>query len=544
MTDAPVGGAPAESVTAPTAQHLLSLYEIIGQADEDIPEIGNLDHLEDALGKLAQRFAVHSAYDVLELLRDGGSALLAGSVSRAILETAVSEQWYQSRPAEEFPRNATLAIERDNIRSVVAELDVSVPNLARWNNPIPDIRFAHAALGPALPNLQTDLSGKARTSIERITALPAPIVDLLAMCSHVSHTALWMAASDDGPELGVSSSLSFGAVLSQTTGTALAAIRGLSGTALSDLVDSATRIHEFEIQPSAGRDRLVESMRAKKPAKDAKVWLETPPPPALNHLLDEVKAKATEVWRIINDAPNPFQTGSPVNLTSALPYLQARDLMWQVIKAVQGQAPPLSSPAAARMLLEQAGDIMWRLADSSDEQLRARYNAHMDSATDRKENLYNSLRARTSSPEAVEKLLYPRGRGSFAIDTRRQPRGGETTEIPLPRILLGGLVLGVAEPNWGELAYKLLTQVAHATPLGLLHSFARFDESTQQHTLSHEMTALAIDAACIGIVYVMRGLAPLIAHQANLPRPDAWLEELRIAVTDVHAAAMLVHFLG
>lgn len=147
------------------------------------------------------------------------------------------------------------------------------------------------------------------------------------------------------------------------------------------------------------------------------------------------------------------------------------------------------------------------------------------------------------SADAVEKLLYPRGRGSFAVDRRRQPRGVGTT-IPKPGILLGGLVLGVAEPNWGELAYKLLTQVAHATPLGLLHAFAQFDEPTQSYTLSHEMTALAIDAACIGTVYVMRGLAPLIANQANLPHPDEWLEELREAVAEVHAAAMWVHFLG
>lgn len=196
------------------------------------------------------------------------------------------------------------------------------------------------------------------------------------------------------------------------------------------------------------------------------------------------------------------------------------------------------------MLLEQGSELSWRSADSSDEELLSRYVAVMNDATDRKKALEQRLLTRTSSTKAVEELLYPLGRKGHAVDTRRTPANEAPSRPPSPSVHLNALELGLSEPSWGALAYKLLTQAAHATPLGLLHSVARVDPETGNAALSHEMTALSIDTACIGAALTFRSLAPLITHQAGLPSPREWLGELFEAVRDVHRDSQMLHLLG
>ncbi|SDQ03696.1 hypothetical protein [Arthrobacter crystallopoietes] len=530
---------------AEISAYVTALNEVVIRADEGLEVVTGDDDLEQALGKLAQLSAIYRVDDVYTILAQRESALLAGSLTRSLVESALAEKWFNSRPVNEAPRSATLAAERQNIADTVSASGLSVPNLHRWNNPIPDGRFSIATPGLALPNVQAGISRNASSSIESIILLPAPLVDVLGMCSHVNHTATWLTAGDASKEIGVSASPEFAAIMAQSAGLSTASIRGFNheGPTL-DLLAATTSVHDFDLVAPLGKVKHVEALRPRQPSSDSRAWFGAESPAILDDLLHETREKALDVWRLVNEAPNPFSgPNKVVNLTSALPYLAARDLLLLTIRSTFEGCSPLMAPTGARMLLEQGSELAWRFSDSSDSELVKRYQAHMDDATDRKKALENRLRTRTSSAAAIEKLLYPRGRGSFAIDTRRMP-DSQPAEPPSPQEHLNELSLGVAEPNWGELAYKLLTQAAHATPLGVLHSVARIDRSSGQPSLSHEMTALSLDTACIGAALVMRGLSPLITNQAGLPSPLDWLLELFQAAGDVHNNAQRIHCLG
>jgi len=528
-----------------TPAFLTALDAVVARADEGLELISSTDTMEEALQKLAQLAAVYRANDVYLIVNQQESALLAGALTRSLVEGALAENWYASRSAEETPRSTTLAAERQNIADAVANSGLTVPNLERWNNPIPDQRFASAPTGPSLPNVQTSISKNASTSIERTLLLPAPLVDVLGMCSHVNHTAAWLTAGDDSGQIGVTASTEFAAILAQSAGLSAASIRGFNhqGPAL-DLIAAATAAHDFDVVAPLGRPKVIEDCRPKQPKSVAQEWLAGEPIPALDDILHDLRNKGLVVWKLVKDAPNPDHgSNAGFNLVSALPYLSAQNLLLLTIRSTFEGCSPLMAPTGARMLLEQGSELSWRFSDPSDSELLKRYQSHMDDATDRKKALESSLRTRTSSVDAIERLLYPRGRGNFAIDNRRMPNSQPAT-IPSPQKHLSELDMGDAEPYWFELAYKLLTQAAHATPLGLLHAVARLDRETGQPTLSHEMTALSIDAACIGAALTFRCLAPLIAYQNDLDDTHEWLVELFDAVRDVHYTAQLLHFLG
>lgn len=526
--------------------YVVALDRILVKADADLPLETANDDLESLLAKIGQLAGVFRGDDIYSLLRQGESAILAGGLGRSLVESAAAEHWYAARDKAERPRTATLALERQNIADSIGQSGLSVPNIARWNNPLADKRYADAVPGPALPNIQSALSSKAPSTVEGITALPAPIVDVLGMCSHVNYAATWLTAAPQPTELGVRPSPIFAAVLAQSSGLSLASLRGFNyQPVVLDLVATATAAHDFDVLPRLGRQKLVQQIAPSRPASLSASWLENEPPPLFDFLLEGLRDKAERVWHLVNQAPNPFGGSSNVaNLTTALPYLTARGLLLLTLRSTYGDCSPLMAPTGARMLLEQGSELSWRSADPSDEELLARYVAVMDDATDRKKALEQKLLTRTSSTRAVEELLYPLGRNGFAVDRRRRSANDVPNRPPSPKMHLNALALGVAEPNWGDLAYKLLTQAAHATPLGLLHSVARLDPSTGNPALSHEMTALSIDTACIGSALTFQSLAPLIALQAGLPSPREWLKELFEAVVDVHRDAQLIHFLG
>ncbi len=534
----------AATQTDPLPSYLPSLDEVISHADQRVESVFDTDDQEEGLKKLHHLSAVHRAYDVHNLLAGRESALLAGALTRSLVEGGLAERWISSRPAEEAPRSATLAAERQNIIDAIAESDLSVPNLERWNNPLSSPVFADSKPGPVIPNVQAGISRSATTSLETMLLLPAPLMDVFGMCSHVNHAATWLTAGDDSAELGVTPSTAFAAVLAQAAGTSAASIAGFNhrGPVL-DLIAASTAGHDFDVLASLGREKRIEDVKPRKATASVETWSGPPPLAVLDDLLDELREEALVVWSLVKEAPNPF--GGPiheVNLTSALPYQAARDLLWLSIRGTYADCSPFMAPTGARMLLEQGSELAWRFSNPSDSELLKRYQSHMDDATDRKKAVENRLRTRTSSVQAVESLLYPRGRGNFAIDTRRRP-SSESAVIPGPLDHLGELSLGATEPFW-ELAYKLLTQCAHATPLGLLHSVARVDPTTGQPFLSHEMTALSLHAACMGAALTMRGLSPLIANQAGLSSPMDWLVELFKAVSRVQYKAQQIHFLG
>lgn len=88
------------------------------------------------------------------------------------------------------------------------------------------------------------------------------------------------------------------------------------------------------------------------------------------------------------------------------------------------------------------------------------------------------------------------------------------------------------------MAYSLLSQVTHSTPIGHLHT-VRFHDGWHGNELSPEMLSLAIDTACLGSAHLIGTSAMILTHMSDHAR---WhRENLLRKAARVHDAARMVH---
>ena len=128
-----------------------------------------------------------------------------------------------------------------------------------------------------------------------------------------------------------------------------------------------------------------------------------------------------------------------------------------------------------------------------------------------------------------------------SLDARRTPPGQPPPQVPSARHLMVRLGAGFPEPGWTVLAYSLLSQLTHATPLGLLHTIGGVVGG--ETAMSPEMTALVIDAVCMGAAVALPSPAAVFSMNAGLGPVDDWAYELRRASYGIHDVARRVHFL-
>lgn len=135
---------------------LHALDAVLDHADQNLPISSEKDGIEPYLQALGQLASVYRADDVYRLLRKRDSALLAGALTRSLVESAVLDRWASSREFEEKPFEATLAQERSRIaHEVQRRSSLSVPTLKRWNNPTTYPELAMAIPGRSFPNVQS-----------------------------------------------------------------------------------------------------------------------------------------------------------------------------------------------------------------------------------------------------------------------------------------------------------------------------------------------------------------------------------------------------
>lgn len=194
------------------------------------------------------------------------------------------------------------------------------------------------------------------------------------------------------------------------------------------------------------------------------------------------------------------------------------------------------------MLLEEASRSRWQWSGPDDAEMRRRYVAIADAATQGRDLFRQRLKAAGAADAALGALFNPLPDSPpLAIDRRRTPPNEKSPKAGRPIEHLLDLGSGYPEPAWFSIAYSLLSQVVHATPLGDLHLQARRDSDVTR--LSHEMTALAADAACTGVATIVVPLGAVLSVSHGLEPVDTWAAELRAAAARVHDAARLVHFL-
>ncbi|WP_142057746.1 hypothetical protein [Pseudarthrobacter sp. B4EP4b] len=501
----------------------------------------------EILAELHEFSAVNRADEVYGLLVRGDSAVLAGSLSRTVLESALSSIWMGSSSGSTAALESTLASDRDSLHEFISKSDLSVPNIDRWCNPIPTDRLASAQAGPGLPNFQIDLARRVPATVEAVTELPGPVANLLGMCGHLNYAAAWTSVSRESGHLGATATAPMAALFAQVAGTALASVRGLSSdSTVIDLVAACHLDHKLDLIGLSTPTKSVEDLVARPAAANSPYSNAGRPTSLLNSLLEEATAAVQPLVDLYASAPSLAEIESgDINLTSALPFYTTLELVRVVVNSLSDGSSPYLLVSASRLLLELGARIAWQTHRLSVQEIENRYIAVMDDATYRKKSMIDQLQNRGVAPEISERLFYPLGRGNFAVDNMRTPNGTKRPSLASPAEQLRTLDIGFAEPGWVELAYKLLSNGVHATPLGMLHTISGYYDSVPaSQWCSPEMMALALDTACLGAALAMHGMVPILQHQHRLADQSEWTRELIGVSKRVHNACLPIHFLG
>jgi hypothetical protein len=102
-----------------------------------------------------------------------------------------------------------------------------------------------------------------------------------------------------------------------------------------------------------------------------------------------------------------------------------------------------------------------------------------------------------------------------------------------------GEAFGFDEPDWLEVAYSLLSQVTHSTPIGLLHTIRVRNGEWRGNEISPEMLALALDVTCLGSASMIGHSALILTNLSS--EAHAYRADLSAKAAEVHQHARLVH---
>lgn len=476
------------------------------------------------------------------LQADIGATVVAAAV-RGLLETALQNMWLAERPELPAAALSVLGQERQRVRNLIAKHGLTVPNQMRWLHPVARPTLAAAPAGPGLPD-GLRLQQKQRHAVAGILGMSAAVGDMLALASHASGAAAWCTVADPPHPVGMQATAPHAAVFAQGAGRAAVFATSAHSDAetqerMRALSTVARSLHGL---PGTPPPQGVEGPPSTR-ASDTAAVLPLPASPLTDQLLTAVIEAATRFREVLVQGPNPFSgPPGPVNLRPALPYLTAISTAEVAIGSVDSSVSPDLGPIAARMLLEEGARSQWLFGGSErDEEMRRRYVAIADEETWRRSVIRAGLLKNGASNAAVERLLDPLPAERVpSLYARRTPANQKAPVAPPPYEQLIRLGVGFAEEGWLDLAYALLSQVTHATPLGLLH----MEQSPGCSAgLSPEMAALTLDAACLGASVILPPLAAILCMNLGFAAPGPWVQALRAAAMQVHHEAQIVHFL-
>ena len=101
---------------------------------------------------------------------------------------------------------------------------------------------------------------------------------------------------------------------------------------------------------------------------------------------------------------------------------------------------------------------------------------------------------------------------------------------------------------WARLAYSLLSQVTHHTPVAALHAMEADGDDLRSGAISPQLEALAVDVGCLGACWLWAHLAILqfgapmrSGDEFGPERYQEWVARLRQAAAEVHVFARPLH---
>jgi hypothetical protein len=512
----------------------------------------------------------------------GGTVL--GAIARSLFVDGLRWLWISEQPERRYSLLGDLLEERNRICILLEETNASCPLLPRWFMPLPDVAdltgqsltWLDAPSTPSEDELLDDflarsgtnsspsqaggehgaLLRRARTLLDMAGLGGAVMV--LAHAGHGNYLGLQSSLTDDGAA-GHDVRADHEALFMQVAAVGVTATLLGTAAAVPELWPSDVQQEPFlqravdlaadVTTASVAIHRLGTSRRASAQVKKKSV-----PPPRKVVLRPRAVLDANDLLPDINSADavitaaeayyelavsmliRPWDYGQPL-LHSMLAYGGGHSNLEAVMATYDQPGSAVISVFAARMLLEEAARLIWRFSIPEEAAFKARAKQFFDEYRARQKKTIDML-AGSGVPKADAQRIFALPRNVLIVTPNDEIAKGRT---PLPNIssMLREMGADYPEPGWLEVAYSLLSQITHSTPIGHLHTVRFRDGIWHGNELSPEMLSLALDTACLGSAHLI-GLSAVILTDMTSEAIRYRENLLRKAVT-VHNAARLVH---
>lgn len=258
----------------------------------------------------------------------------------------------------------------------------------------------------------------------------------------------------------------------------------------------------------------------------------------IDRRLAVLTAAMDHLVRLVQATPavtTPPPEGVPLHVV--LTYGSSLSNLQTVFNTFDKPGGGIMSVFAARALLEEAARLHWRYSVQGEDEAKSRAKQYFDEYRYKQRKTIRTLAGHGINKKDALRLfdlppnvLTPPGADDIA--KHRAP-------IPTVAHMLRSFGAGSAQPDWLEVAYALLSQITHATPLGYLHCLRYLNGEWIPNELSVEMFALTLDAAAVGSAHLIGIMGLLLDDIA--PQAQDQLRALKAAAGAVHIAARQIH---
>lgn len=551
---------------------------------DTLPIDYNIDVSADRfLAGLAFMFA-RQRYDCADsMIGAGFGGTVLGSIARSLFVDGLRWLWIGEQPERRRSLLGDVIKERNRICVLLEETDSSCPILARWLMPLPDVAdltgqsltwldtspmpsedvllddfLARSAIQSSPSQIEGEHGGllqQARMLLDMAGLRGAVMV--LAHAGHGNYLGLQSSLTDDGAP-GHDLRADHEALFMQVAATGV--IATLLGTAAvipemwpsdvqrepflqrtlelgADVTMAAANIHLLRTSR-----RAPSQARKKGTSPSEGVLLRPCAVLASDDLLpdinsaDAVISAAEAYYELARSMPiRPWDYGQP-SLHSMLAFGGGHSNLQTVMSTYDAPGSAVISVFAARMLLEEAARLVWRFS-VSEEAFEARAKQFFDEYRARQKKTIDML-AGSGVPRADARRIFARPRSVHIVTPNEEIAKGRR-QLPSISSMLREMGAPYPEPGWLDVAYSLLSQITHSTPIGHLHTVRFRDGIWHGNELSPEMLSLALDTACLGSAHLI-GLSAVILTDAG-SAARRYREDLLREASNVHIAARMVH---
>lgn len=538
---------------------------------------------ERVLAGFAFMFA-RQRYDCTDsMIGSGFGGTVIGSMARSLLVDGLQWTWVANEPQRLRSLLGDLLAERNRLYTLLERSDASCPILTRWLMPLPAIAdltgesltwldapqmpseehlvqdFIAFSDEPAVSTDPTNKPGRALlTRARSLMAMPGlrGISMVLAHAGHGNYLGLQSTLTHDSAP-GYDLRADHEALFMQAAAFGVTATLLGSAVAVPELwpadvprepfteeaVELAAAVSAAALPVHGLTTTTKPSPKTPTEAGRAKTALHPAAVLAADSLLPDrnsvaAVAEATEAYyestRTI--LPNIWKSEESPTLHNTLALAGGHSNLQAVIATYDQPGSEMIAVFAARMLLEESARLVWRFSIEPGEfELRAKQ--YFDEFRARQKKTIATM-VGAGIPRDIAARIFQAPPNVVFKAPPDQPGKGRK---PIPSIgaMLRAMGAPYPEPGWLEVAYSLLSQITHSTPLGHLHTIRFHDGVWHGNELSPEMLGLALDVACLGSAHLI-GLATVIATDLSSEAQEFREVLLRNAYT-VHTHARLVH---